>query len=130
MKVDQNIANLITELKYKIDSQCYNPNSYNGWTGEEGCSFKYPVYSSEKINGDYVGMRHRIISNLTPEEVPTLRYKFGSNHLYIGDGLVKVLEYLEKRYGIDFNELEQKNRWWLNQWKEKQGKKTYNNWDN
>ena len=32
--------------------------------------------------------------------------KIGSNHLYIGDGIVKVLEFLEDRYNIDFNQLE------------------------
>ena len=37
-----------------------------------------------------------------------MKYAFGSNHLYIGDGLVEVLKYLEEIYNIDFNELEQK----------------------
>ena len=35
-----------------------------------------------------------------------MKYKFGSNHLYIGDGIVKVLEHLENVYGLDFNALE------------------------
>lgn len=108
MKIDKNIANLIAELECKIGSQCYNPNSYNGWTGEEGCSFRYPVWTSQKVNGEYVGTKHRYSLSLTPKEVPTLKYTFGSNHLYIGDGLVKVLEYLEERYSLDFNELESK----------------------
>lgn len=107
MKIDKNIANLIAELEYKIGSQCYNPNSYNGYTGEEGCEFRYPIYTSEKINDEYVERKHYTISSLQTEEVSTLKYKFGSNHLYIGDGLVKVLECLEKRYHINFNELEE-----------------------
>lgn len=110
MKIDNNIANLIAELEYEIGSQCYNPNSYNGWTGEEGCSFKYPVCISKKIDGEYVEtIKHRYLSSLAPEEIPTLKYTFGSNHLYIGDGLVKVLEFLEERYNLDFNELEKHN---------------------
>ena len=36
MIVDENIAELICALEYKIGNQTYNPNSYNGWTGEEG----------------------------------------------------------------------------------------------
>ena len=43
---------------------------------------------------------------MQPKEVETIKYKFGSNHLYIGLGLIKVLEYLEERYSLDFNELE------------------------
>ena len=37
MVVDKSIADLICTLEYKIGKQTYNPNSYNGWTGEEGC---------------------------------------------------------------------------------------------
>lgn len=35
-----------------------------------------------------------------------MHYAFGSNHLYIGNGLIKALEFLEDRYGLDMNELE------------------------
>ena len=35
-----------------------------------------------------------------------LKYKFSSNELYIGKGIIGILEYLEKRYGSDFNQLE------------------------
>lgn len=35
-----------------------------------------------------------------------MKYKFGSNELYIGQGLMNVLEYLEDRYGLDFEKLE------------------------
>lgn len=43
MKKTQNIANLIAELEYIIGDSCYNPNSYDGYIGEEGCEFRYPV---------------------------------------------------------------------------------------
>ncbi len=50
MVVDANIADLIGVLEYKSGSQTYNPNSYNGWTGEEGRGFKYPVnYCKSKV---------------------------------------------------------------------------------
>ncbi len=35
-----------------------------------------------------------------------MKYRFGSNELYIGKGLIKVLEFLEERYGVDFHQLE------------------------
>lgn len=34
-----------------------------------------------------------------------MRYRFGSNNLYIGNAVTKILERLEKKYGLDFNEL-------------------------
>lgn len=44
--------------------------------------------------------------NTTPDMIGTMYYAFGSHKLYIGDALIKILEYLEKRYGIDFNDME------------------------
>lgn len=109
MKVDERIARLICELEYKIGNQTYNPNSYNGWTGEEGQEFKYPVNycASKKDLNDRVLTKTKRIESIPPECIGTMKYKFGSNHLYIGDGIVKVLEYLESVYGLDFNELEE-----------------------
>lgn len=108
MKIDKNIASLIVELEYEIGRQCYNPNSYDGYTGEEGCAFRYPVYFSEKNKDGDVNeykVRGRIL-NLQPEQIETMKYKFGSNHLFIGEALLKILELLEIKYNIDFNNLD------------------------
>lgn len=105
MKNTQNIASLIAELEYEIGKECYNPNSYDGYTGIEGLGYRYPVnvYQNDNMR------RYRgTISSLTPSEVHTMKYVFGSNHLFVGKGLYNVLSALEKRYGIDFNELEEK----------------------
>lgn len=112
MKIDKNIANLIMELEYCIGRECYNPNSYNGYTGEEGCSFRYPVYTASKNEkGEYEETRCKLkLDNIKPENINTIKYKFGSNHLYIGLGLMQVLEELENRYDINFNELEKKRK--------------------
>lgn len=105
MEKTQNIADLIAKLEYLIADSCYNPNSYDGYTGEEGCAFRYPVwvYQNEKFNKYYGN-----IKDLTPEQISTIKYKFGSNHLFIGDGLMNVLDYLEKRYDINFDAMEKK----------------------
>ncbi|MBQ4523303.1 MAG: hypothetical protein IJA10_10190 [Lachnospiraceae bacterium] len=105
MKNTQNIASLIAKLEYEIGKECYNPNSYDGYTGIEGLGYRYPVsvYQNENMR------RYRgTISSLAPSEVHTMKYVFGSNHLFVGKGLYNVLSALEKRYGIDFNELEEK----------------------
>ena len=101
MVVDKSIADLICTLEYKIGKQTYNPNSYNGWTGEEGCGFKYPVNycrNTEDLEAHRLTKTKSRIDYLAPECVGTMKYAFGSNHLYIGDGLVEVLKYLEEIY--------------------------------
>lgn len=108
MKIDKKIASLIAELEYEIGRHCYNPNSYDGYTGEEGCAFRYPVYFTEK-NKDGDVNEHKVrgyIVNLQPEQIKTMKYKFGSNHLFIGEALLKILELLEIKYNIDFNSLD------------------------
>ena len=107
MKVDHNIANLIADLEFIIGDSCYNPDSYNGHTGVAGLSYRYPV--CVRRNNSLI--KHRgIIKDLSPDEVDSIRYKFGTNNLYIGRGLVEVLEFLEKRYNLDFNELERSKK--------------------
>ena len=43
MKNTQNIASLIAQLEYEVGRECYNPNSYDGYTGIEGLGYRYPV---------------------------------------------------------------------------------------
>lgn len=81
----------------------YNPNSLNGYTWEEGCEFRYPVSFCD-IEDDERRTRYRI-EYIDKNGVDTIRYKFGSNHLYIGNALVKVLERLEEKYDLNFDEL-------------------------
>lgn len=116
MKINENIAKLICKLEYKIGSQCYNPNSYDGWTGADGCEFRYPVHIYPKKGADDpVKIRDEISKSYiyqyyqgeyTEQNIRSMKYKFGSNHLFIGCGLIDVMEFLEERYGIDFNSLE------------------------
>lgn len=109
MTIDEKIAEVVADLEHEIGSQTYNPNSYNGWTGEEGCSFTYPVQyckNKEDLEAHRLS-KSRKIDYLDPECIKTMRYAFGSNHLYIGKGIVDVLTYLEKRYRLDFNKLEE-----------------------
>lgn len=103
MKLTKATTKLICDLEYIIGNQCYNPNSLNGYTMEEGCEFRYPVYYENK---EGVDTRTRYgITDIDKSKINTIRYKFGSNHLYIGIAIQKVLERLESKYGLDFNEL-------------------------
>lgn len=112
MEIDENIARLIADLEFQIGNECYNPNSYNGRTFEEGCNFRYPVNIEIKLKDGKIWQRKiqsRIsdwYSTLSEEEIRSLTYKFGSNQLHVGLGIINVLNRLERRYGLDFNELE------------------------
>ena len=110
MIIDDKIAEVVAHLEYEIAKQTYNPNSYNGWTGDEGCRFAYPVRCcgcKEDLEAHKLHKCYKI-DHLEPECINTMRLQFGSNHLYIGKGLVDSLNYLEDRYGLDFNKLEEK----------------------
>ena len=103
MKLTKATTNLICELEQIIGNQCYNPNSLNGYTLEEGLEFRYPVWYENK-EGDDTKTSYKI-RDIDKSKIGTIRYKFGSNHLYIGEAIVNALEHLERKYGLDFNEL-------------------------
>ena len=103
MKINKSVVKLISELEYLIGHQCFNPKSYNGYTGDEGCLFRYPVWYTNK-DKDEVKTKYKI-SDADEKSINTMYYKFGSNQLYIGDALVKVLQHIEDKCSIDINEL-------------------------
>lgn len=106
MKLTKKTIELICDLERIIGRECYNPNSLNGYTWEEGCSFRYPVWY-ETPSGTDVSTKARI-NAMDKAHIDTIRYKFGSNHLYIGNAIVNVLNHLEATYGISFDELVKK----------------------
>lgn len=113
MKLTKKMCRVIADIEYLIGSECYNPNSYDGWNDIEGCDFRYPInVPNEK--GEYTKVRAKITDSslldskdINSKSVTYMKYKFGSNELFVGKGIIRVLEYLEKRYDIDFNELEE-----------------------
>ena len=50
-KITPEMMDLISRMEYKIGSSCYNADSYNGWTREYGCSFRYPLTYEIMYNG-------------------------------------------------------------------------------
>lgn len=114
MKLDNKMAKLICDLEYCIGSECFNPRSYDGWTGIEGLEYRYPVSIRINANDDeptkVYGNVGRYYPAVNAESVETMKYIFGTNHLFIGIGIKHLLEELENRYDIDFNELEKKRK--------------------
>lgn len=103
MKLTKATIKLICELEQIIGDECYNPSSFDGWTLEEGCAFRYPVTFTNKEGLEQ--KERRIITDMNKDRIDTIRYKFGANNLFIGKGICKILERLEKEYNIDFDEL-------------------------
>lgn len=111
MELTKEICTLIANIENIIGSECYNPNSYDGWNDVEGCEFRYPVLIRNQ-SGTFEKVRTNINTtplldekDITPESIKYMKYKFGSNELFIGLGIIETLEFLEKSYGLDFNEL-------------------------
>lgn len=100
----QNITSLITKLEYEVGRECYNPNSYDEYTGEEGCGYRYLV---KVYHNGYEHKHYGTIPQIDLSEIDTMKYVFGSNHLFIGNGIYNILNELEKRYGLDFNKMEE-----------------------
>lgn len=112
LKLNNDLCELIAELEYIVGSECYNPNSYDGWNDVEGCSFRYPI-NVPNSEGEYRKIRSNINTyfyypgDISAESITYMKYKFGSNELYIGKGIIGILEYLEKRYRLNFSQLEE-----------------------
>ncbi len=116
MELTKEMAKVVAELEYIIGSECYNPNSYDGWNDIEGRDFRYPVNLPD-ANGSFKKVRQNLNhaynvdpDDITPDAVSYMKYKFGSNELFIGQGIINTLRFLEERYGIDFNALEQEKK--------------------
>ena len=106
MILNNEMAKVIAKMEYLVGENCYNPNSYDGYRDEYGCWFRYPVHVRDEDGSQW---KYRgAISEISAETVDSMHYKFGTNRLYIGDALVAVLRFLEDRYDIDFNELEER----------------------
>jgi hypothetical protein len=109
MKLTKELAELITGLEYELGCKCNNPNSYNGYTQVYGKSYRYPVTFSCSKEENKLSKTRSIVRGLEgPELIRTMRYKFGSNEMWVGRALETMLNILEERYDIDFNELEER----------------------
>lgn len=113
MKLNADLMELIFEIEYIIGNSCHNPNSYNGYTQEYGCSFRYPIWvDSSKPTDTNENLKKcwSMLSDIPPENIGRIYYKFGTNELSIGSAIRKILGLIESRYSIDFNKLEEKYR--------------------
>lgn len=110
MQISYKNIKLLAELEYLVGKECFNPNSLDGYRNIQGQGYRYPVTIPYEQSGK--GAETKIewkLSDLTwiePHHLIKSKYKFGSNHLYIGRGIENILTFIENRYGIDFDELE------------------------
>lgn len=117
MVIDKRMCKVIADLEYCIGSECYNPNSYDGWNDIEGCEFRYPInvpVVDEHEEVKYKKVRDNINKtclltqeDINPRAMTYMKYRFGSNELFVGMGIKNVLDYLENRYNLDFNAMEE-----------------------
>lgn len=103
------IAELLIDMERIVGNECYNANIQNYgpggvWEGE-GRSFRYPV---EFLDGDKV-VKRRSVTDIAPEVLVTGRYRFGSNELGIFRALTKIVEMIERDYGVRLADAKRKS---------------------
>jgi hypothetical protein len=118
MKINELTGEMIGKVEFIIGCECYNPNSFDGYTMEEGRDFRYPVtvpkydennnVTEYKVRGELLKEINYRFGNYGTDDLKNAKYKFGSNHLYICLGIQKALSFLEERYDLDFEVMEKK----------------------
>ena len=95
------LAEILVKMEALIGRECYNANiqNYSAW-GEwdgEGRSFRYPItfYADGEERKGW-----RVSADIKPEHLITGYYKFGANELNIFRALKKVIEMLQREYGL------------------------------
>ena len=110
MKNDVEISKERKELLIKLESiignSCFNGNIQNWgpggeWEGE-GRDFRYPI-SFVSGNGQEIEINNTASVKLTDTMLRNGYYAFGANELLIMDALQRILDYLESKYGVDFD---------------------------
>jgi hypothetical protein len=94
---------LLIQLEKLIGNECYNSKIQNWGPGGvfegEGRDFRYPItFRNDK--GEKVKMHH-VEETIAPEMLRGGYYAFGANELHVIAGLERVLQFLERVYGLD-----------------------------
>ncbi len=97
MVKNERTMELIEELERIIGNHFHNKQKRGGFY------YRYPVHFEE--NGTTYKSTGKIY-DLTPDNLHSVKYTMGANSLYIGDALLEVLDFLEERYNLDFDDLE------------------------
>jgi hypothetical protein len=105
MELNKLTVDLIKELEYIVGKNVYNKATKNHETDENGDMIRYPCRMKDPKD-DVIYKYKGKLYDATPESITWAFYKFGANNLNIGDALIELLEYLEDRYNLDFNQLE------------------------
>ena len=104
MELDNLTVDLIKELEYIIGNKVYNKNTKN-YDDEDGRMIRYPCLMRDPKDGVEYRYKGKLY-DATSESIMGAYYNFGANDLDIGYALAEMLEFIERRYGIDFNQLE------------------------
>lgn len=109
------LKDVIRDLEYIVSSKCNNIQYTNKISGSGGRQYRYPV-NYFKEGKKYI-CRGKISVNdpSAEQEIKSMRYEFGSNHLYIGKAIVEILDYLKDRYDLDFYDLERDYKMFLDE---------------
>ena len=110
MKISKVTSTLFVELEDIIGNSCYNTKSTTrrGLFYEVGRYIRFPVWITGVHNGEKYEDKwsFKLFDTVPPDALASAKYKFGANHLLVGKVIEKLLTFLEERYNIDFDVLE------------------------
>lgn len=96
----------LSSLYSELEEILAGASDSSGYTKGAGVNKRYPI-TVPHLDGT-VGKPYylSIGSGTTPEEFMNAYYSFGVHKFYTGKTLIEIIEFLEQRYGIDFEQLE------------------------
>ena len=110
MKLTNEMLEVLLSAEECIGDSCYNPHSYDGYHDISGASYRFPVTFrvGEGEDARLQKEKYFLEDYVDAENFESMHYRLGANHIYVGKGILRIMDLLEKRYGLDFNALETK----------------------
>lgn len=108
MKLTKELAKFLCDCEYVVGENChqeFNPITYSH------LDYRYPVTIMLSKQEDAVVETNENVKRLPgvePEKIQDAFYQMGTNQIYIGNAMCRIMNMIEMRYNLDFNALEDK----------------------
>ena len=110
MKLTKEFAEFLCDCEYVVGENChqeFNPITYSY------LDYRYPVRimmskCEDKLLETNKNMKR--LKGVAPEKIQDAFYQMGTNQIYIGNALCRIMNMIETRYDLDFNALEEKKK--------------------
>jgi hypothetical protein len=97
---------MLSNLYLELEEILAGASDSSGYTKQYSSNRRYPIRIPMKDGTFIKGTRVLLGDGIEPKQFMGSHYSFGSHKFYAGQALCKIIDYLEQRYGIDFQALE------------------------